>query len=120
MLELRQTRLAGKRLVVAEEGEDHVGLGLGQLEAVLAHRGVGVQLARLRHGGRAGEPLIRRAKIHRAQPHLQLVARKAQVADRQVMLGEPLVQKRLQPAKMLHALGQRIADDADVVAFVQL
>ena len=32
------------------------------------------------------------------------------------MLREPRVQQRLEPAVVLHPLGQRVADDADVVA----
>src|SRR5437867_3960529 len=96
LLELWQPRVASERFVVAEEGENDIGLGIGQLEAVFAYGSAGAQLLRLRHGSRAGQPLVGCAKVHRAQPAVSvrriskpghLVARIAEVTKYQLVLG---------------------------------
>ena len=92
--ELGQAILALERFVVAEEGEDDVGLGFG-------------------------EPFVGAAEAGGAQARGQLVAGIAEVAKDEVVLGKARVEIRLEPAVMLHAFGERIADDADVVAFLQ-
>src|SRR5581483_9351611 len=89
-LELVQAGLASERLVVAKEGEDHVGPRVGRLEAIVADAVPGDELARLRHGCRAGQPLIAGAEVHGAQPAITigrtritryLVTRITEVAD---------------------------------------
>src|SRR4051812_6683923 len=120
LLELRQTFFARKRFVVTKESEDDIGFGIGQLKAVLPHRGAGVELCRLRYGRLASEPLVRRPESHRAESQRDLVARIAQVAKDQVVLREASNQPRLEPAEILHPFGERVADEADVVAFLKL
>ena len=93
-LELGQALLAGEGLVVAEEGEDDVGVGFGQ-------------------------PLVGRAEILRTEPDGQLVRREAEVAEGQVELGKTAVKVGLQPAVVLHAVGEGIAEDADVVPLAE-
>jgi hypothetical protein len=61
-----------------------------------------------------------RAEARRAHPHRQRVARKAEVAHDQLVRRKPRVQSRLQPAVVLHPFGQRVADDRDAVAGLQL
>ena len=119
LLELRQPLFADERLVVAEERNNHVGLRIGQLKAVLPHRRAGVQLLRLRNRRTASQPLIGRAKVPRSQARRQIVSRKTEVSKNQFMLRKAAVNPRLQPAEILHPLGQRVADEADVVAFFQ-
>src|SRR5207248_1182666 len=117
LLELRQSRLARERLVVAKECKNDVRFRVRQLEAVLPHRRTGIELGRLWNRRAARQPFVGRAKGHRPQPQRNLVARIAQIAKYQVVLREPADQPRLQPAEILHPLGQRVADDADMVAF---
>ena len=50
----------------------------------------------------------------------QLVAGEAEVAEDQLVVREAAVEERLEPAVVLHAVGQGVADEADVVALVQL
>src|SRR6185295_16026285 len=76
-----------ERFVVAEESEDHVGLFVG-------------------------EPLIRRAEALRTEPGHDLVAGKPQIAKDQVLLRESFVDERFQVTRMLHSVGEGIADDA--------
>ena len=127
LLERVQPRLAGERFVVAVEGEDHVRLGIGQLEAVLANL-VEIllrQLGRLRTGSHPAQPLIMRPKRHRPQPMIRilppinLIAGITEIAEHQIVLREPRVNQRLQPPKVLHPLRQRIADNANVVPLVE-
>ena len=130
LLERGQTRLTRKRLAVAVEGEDHVGLGVGQLEAVFADvAGFFIAgrdlLPLLRNRSRTGQPLIVRPEIHR--PHavtrileaVDLIPRIAEVAEDEFMLGEPHMNECFEPAIVLHPLGQRVADDADVVSLFE-
>src|SRR5262249_40089681 len=57
-----------------------------------------------------------------AQPRGQgdLVGGEAEVAEDEVVLGEAAVEVGLEPAVALHAVGEGVADDADVVAGLQL
>ena len=52
----------------------------------------------------------------RAQPQVDLVAGKTEVADHQIVLGKASEERRLQPTIVLHPIGQRVADQADVRA----
>src|SRR5262249_20210538 len=110
---------------VAEEGKDHFGPGIRGFKTIVAHAMRGHQLIRLRDGRRAGKPLVRGAEVHRAEPVVwirlcgetsHLVAGEAEVAEYQVVLGKSAVKVGLQPAVVLHALGERVADDTDMVA----
>ena len=85
----------------------------------------GGELLRLRDRGGAGEPLVGGAVIHRPHSGIgvrlfgvagDLVARIAEVADDEVVLREACIEESLQPAVVLHPLGERIADDANVIA----
>ena len=51
---------------------------------------------------------------------VDLVAGKAKIAEDEFMLWIARVDERLQPAEVLHSVGQRIADDANVIAFFEL
>ena len=95
-------------LVVAEEREDDVRLRVRAGEAVLL-----VAADRL---AVAAQPLVGRAEVLRAQARRDLVAAEAEIADDQVVLRKARVQQRLEPAVVLHPLGERVADDADVIA----
>ena len=125
LLELFQPGRVGERLVVAVKREDDVGPRVREFKPVLADRCAGVELVRLRNRGVAGKPLVLRAKIHR--PHaaveiaiaVHLVAAVAQVAEHQVVLRIASVNQRLEPTGMLHPLGQRVADQADVVSLAK-
>ena len=88
--ECRQPGVAAVRLVVAEEREDHVRLGVGVLQAVLL-----VAADRL---GVSAQPLVGRAEVLRAKTGRDLVAREPQVADDQVVARKARVQQRIEPA----------------------
>ena len=49
----------------------------------------------------------------------QLVGRPAEVVDDQLQLGEAAVEQGLEVAEILHPLGQRVADEDDVVPLVK-
>jgi hypothetical protein len=128
LLELRQPGCTGERFVVAVEREDHIGPGVGQLEAVVAVSAL-VALAKLvglRARSVAGEPFILRAERHRPQamigvgPAVDFIAAVTQVADHEVVTWILRVQQRFEPAVMLHPLGQSVADDGDVVVGPEL
>ena len=89
----RQALGAAERLVEAEEGEDRTGLDPRQ-------------------------PFLGRTEILRAGPHRHFVAGEAKIAHHQPVRRIARVDHRLQPAVMLHAVGQRIADERDVLARV--
>src|SRR5262249_12435595 len=95
LLELVEAGLAAPGLVVAEEGEDDVGLA-------------------------AGQPLVGRAEAVGALAVGELVAGEAEVAEDEVVLGEATVEVGFQPAVVLHAVGKGVPDEADVVAGVDL
>ena len=95
LLELDQTRFARERFVVAEEGEDHVGLALGQ-------------------------PIIWAAEIGRAQADGEFVAGEAEIAEDEIVLRQARMDECFEPAVVLHAVGRAVADDADMVAGVEL
>ena len=94
LLELVQAGVAGVGLVVAEEGED--GVGLAQFQ-------VGF-------GGR--EPAVARAVGH-------LVAAETEVAKHDVLVGDLALQHGLEPAVVLEAVGQGVADQADPLPFLE-
>ena len=110
---------AGMGLIATEEGEDHIGGRANELEAVLANNGWISNLAWPGDRGGAGEPLIGGAEVGAPQPlgRIDLIAVDGQVADREAALGKAALQHHLQPAGVLHRVGNATADDADVVAF---
>ena len=91
---LRQTRFAGVRFVVAKKRDDNVGLDLAQ-------------------------PLIGRAKVFRPRSFGQCVAAKPQIPHDEIVLRKAIVQHGFQMSEMLQAIGERIADDGDVIALLQ-
>ena len=99
------------RFVVAEKRKDDVRLRIGSGEPVVR---VAADRRRL-----SGQPLVGRAEVLRAQPGGDLVAAEAKIANHEVVLREARVQQRLEPAVVLHPLGQRVADEADVIARAQ-
>ena len=94
LLEFVQPGFTGKCFVVAKEGEDDVCLD-------------------------ARQPVIRTAEVGRTQPLGQLVTREAKVSNHEIVPGKAAVQHGLQPAVVLHPLGQGIADDGNAVALVK-
>ena len=90
ILELRDAFTTTEGLDEPEECEDHVGLAVREV-------------------------LVTAAEAGRALLDRQLVGREPEVAKRELQAGEPPLESRLEPAVVLHALGQRIADEADVV-----
>src|SRR5206468_2941451 len=95
LLELIQTFGTGEGFIVAEEGEDDVGLA-------------------------AREPLIGAAEVGGAESQGQLVAGKAEITEDEAVPGESAVQVGLKPAVVLHAIGERVTDDANMIALPQL
>ncbi len=89
-LESGQTGFARERFVVTEKCENHIGF-------------------------RLGEPLIGSAEVRGAQARFELVGREAEIAQDQIVSRKPANQVGIEPAVVLHAIGQRVADDADVV-----
>ena len=89
-LELGQPLGAGERLVETEGGDDDVGLLVFQLVAVVLE---------------AGRPGTKG----------QFVGRPAEVVDDEFEVGESAVEQGLEAAKVLHPLGQGVADDDDPV-----
>jgi hypothetical protein len=112
LLEGVDPRFAGEGLVVAEEGKNHIGPGVGAFEAVLS-----ISADRLSF---SAEPFVRSAEVLRAEPRGHFVAAEAEVAHYELVLREPRLQQRLQPAVVLHPLGEGVADDADVVFLSEL
>ena len=70
---------------------------------------------------RRGLPLNHSSGVPKffSQPRADFVAGAAEVANHQIVPREPRVQQRLEPAVELHPLGERVADDADVVLRLQ-
>jgi hypothetical protein len=56
----------------------------------------------------------------RILPPINLVAGITEIPNDQFMAWEARLDERLQPPVMLHPLGQRIADDANVVSLLKL
>ncbi len=55
------------------------------------------------------------AEIFRPWPELDFVGRPAEIADDQLVVVEPAVQRRLKVAEILHPLGQSVADEDHMV-----
>src|SRR6266536_5267699 len=89
--EFLETRIAVEGFIETKEGENHVGF-------------------------RFLQPVVRRAEIFRAMARDNLIAGDGEVAHDQVESRFSGVEERLQVAGVLHAVGQRVADDGDVVA----
>src|SRR5689334_603433 len=66
------------------------------------------------------QPFVRRAEAVTAFAVIDLVARVTEIADDQFLIGKSAVNQRFQPAEMLHAVRERVADVANVVAFFEL
>jgi hypothetical protein len=92
--ELRQPFLSAKRLVVAEESQDHVGRD-------------------------SLEMIVRTAEPGRPQAQCQFVPRETEVTHDQLVPRKTIEEQRLKIPKMLHSISQRIADDRDLVAGLQ-
>src|SRR5260370_18194628 len=60
------------------------------------------------------------AKALGAQASGQLIGGEAEIAKYQHMLGKTALEERFQPAVMLHAVGEGVADDAYVIAGLDL
>ena len=92
LLELRQSGGAAERFVEAEEREDR---------------------ARLH----ARQPLVGRAEILGTRPHRDFVPGEGEIPHDEAVLRMLRVDHRLEPAVMLHPVGERIADDRDMLAW---
>ena len=119
LLELVEPRFPAPRLVVAKEGEDHVGPGIGCLEAVLANAVARYESLAVRNGSGAGEPFIRRAERLRTIPRRQFIAGKAKFAEYQFMFREAGLNIGFQPTVVLHAIGEGVADHANMIALLK-
>ena len=112
----------GMGLVCAKEGEDHVGLRTGEFKPVLADGRLVLDVVWLGDRRRPREPLVGRAEVGTTEPlrEFDLVAVVAEVADHEPLLRKPALEQGLEPAAVLHAVGHATADDADVVAFLDI
>jgi hypothetical protein len=90
-LELFQAGFALKGLVETEEGENDVRLHLGQ-------------------------PIVGRTEIRGAMAQRHFIGGHGQIAKNQIAVRILGIKISLQPAGMLEAVGQSIADDGDMVA----
>ncbi len=107
LLECLEPGLASKRLVVTKEGKHDVRLGFSAGKAVV--------LVAADWGAETAQPLVGCSKVLRARARTDFVAAEAKVTNDELVLGKASLQHRLEPAVVLQSLGERIADDADVV-----
>jgi hypothetical protein len=112
----------GMGLVRAKKREDDVGLRAREFEPVFADEFPRLQVARFRDRRGPREPLVGRAEILAPQSlgRVDLVAVDGEIADHEPVLGKPAVKIDLEPARVLHPVGNTAADDADVVAFLKI
>ena len=61
-----------------------------------------------------------RAEVTRTTADRDFIAGIAQVAKNQISIWNAADEARFQPTEILHSLGQRVADEANVVALFQL
>ena len=54
------------------------------------------------------------------QAQIHLIGRFTEISERELILRKTALNQRFQPPVMLHPLAQRVADEADVVALVEL
>ena len=109
LLERGEPGLAGVRLVVAEEGEDDVGLRVRcrRSGSPGSRRSARPCRSATRRACRSSSTAAASSISSPLKPRLRID---------QIVLRETGVQQRLEPAVVLHPLGERVADDADVVA----
>ncbi len=93
--ELLDAGLAFEGFIEAEEREDYIRAGFAK-------------------------PIVGRAEVFRAVAGDDFIARSGEVADDQFVLWILGVDIALEPAIMLNAIGEGIADNGDVIAFVEL
>ena len=91
MLEFLEPGIAAERLVESKESKDHIGFGFRQ-------------------------PLVGRPKVFRAMAGDHLIAGHGKIAKHQVVLGKLCDDECLEPAVVLHPVGERVANDCDVIA----
>ena len=125
---MRKPRFTGKRFVVAIKGENHIRPGIGQFKAIFPNFPLVAfgEILDLWTRRIPAQPLIVRAEIHRPQSFVgvtkavHLVSTVRQVPKHKIVFGIFGVNQRLQPAKVLHPFGNRSADDADVLPFLEI
>jgi hypothetical protein len=59
------------------------------------------------------------AKVIGPLSHVDFVAGETKIAKGEFVLGQQRMQVRFQPAMMLHAIGQRVADVRDMIALIE-
>ena len=62
------------------------------------------------------QPIVRRAEVCRAMADDDFVTGPGEIAEDEIVIGVTLVNVCLKPAGMLETVGERVADDGDVVA----
>ena len=63
--------------------------------------------------------MIERAERLRAELQIDFIAREAEIAEHQFVAGKTGVGHGFQPTIVLHPIGERVADDADVFALLE-
>src|SRR5262249_34232982 len=94
IFELLKATGASERFVEAKEGEDDISLVIFQCMAMIF-------------------------EALRPRPQHQLVSGPTKIADDEFEIGKAAVEQRLKIAEILHPLGERVADQDDVIALVQ-
>jgi hypothetical protein len=105
-------------LLLLEEG---VEVGFEAIETVGALEGF-VEAEEGEDDGGFGffEPLLRRAEVFGARADGEFVGGEAEIADREIEVGEGLMEHGLEGALVLETVGEGVADDGDVVVLGEL
>jgi len=64
------------------------------------------------------QPMAVIVEVRAPRPQIDLVRRPTEVADDESLAGKAALQRGLEVAVVLHPLGQRVADDDQLVTFV--
>src|SRR5262249_17845702 len=67
-----------------------------------------------------GEPLIAGTKILRAMPRRDFVAGRGEISENEIVLSMRRDDEGLEVTRMLHAIGQGVAEERDVIAGLKL
>jgi hypothetical protein len=127
LLEFSDPCFASKRFTVTKKREDHIGFGVRQLKSILTYFALvsSGKFGDLGAWGAAAEPLILSTKVHRSMTlgwiakTIDLVAAVGHVAENEFVIGKSSLDQRFEPTKVLHSLGHRPTQDADMIPFFE-